>query len=49
MALDGQKERLWLPLGYGGAAKYGIGPKAALLDVARRYRLPAANRHHLGG
>ncbi|PJF37004.1 MAG: hypothetical protein CUN49_02510 [Candidatus Thermofonsia Clade 1 bacterium] len=38
--LTGKKERLWLPLGYGGAAKYGIGPKAALLDVARRYRLP---------
>ncbi|MFQ3536029.1 MAG: PEP-utilizing enzyme [Aggregatilineales bacterium] len=38
--LTGKKERLWLPLGYGSAAKYGIGPKAALLDVARRYGLP---------
>lgn len=38
--LVGKKERLWLPLGSGNAAKYGIGPKAALLDVARRYGLP---------
>ncbi|PJF31517.1 MAG: hypothetical protein CUN51_04090 [Candidatus Thermofonsia Clade 1 bacterium] len=38
--LTGKKERLWLPLGYGNAAKYGIGAKAALLDVARRYGLP---------
>jgi len=38
--LTGKKERLWLPLGYGNAAKFGIGAKAALLDVARRYGLP---------
>ncbi|MBO9309339.1 MAG: hypothetical protein J7551_06110, partial [Chloroflexi bacterium] len=38
--LTGKKERLWLPIGLGSAAKFGVGAKAALLDVARRYGLP---------
>ncbi|MCS6869828.1 MAG: hypothetical protein RML95_03935 [Anaerolineae bacterium] len=38
--LTDKKERLWLPLGYGSAAKYGVSAKAALLDVAQRYGLP---------
>jgi hypothetical protein len=36
----GKKYKPYLPLGYGQASKYGIGPKGALLDLAVRYRLP---------
>ncbi|MCC7207562.1 MAG: hypothetical protein IT323_09655, partial [Anaerolineae bacterium] len=39
-ALTSKKERLYVPLGRGQAAHFGAGPKAALLDMATRAKLP---------
>lgn len=39
-ALTSKKERLYVPLGRGQAAQFGVGPKAALLDMAARAKLP---------
>jgi hypothetical protein len=39
-ALTSKKERLYVPLGRGQAAHFGVGPKAALLDMAARAKLP---------
>ena len=38
--LASRKERLYVPIGRGQAARYGVGPKAALLDLAAYAKLP---------